>query len=319
MQRKGLVHRPEAPVKPLPTVVPDRSRAPQGSHQRTGSPGREWGLIVTSQAQTIREVDEDLVFRALSDPHRRTLLDLLHEHDGMTLGELDAHLQMTRFGTMKHLRMLESAGLLVARRAGRRKLHYLNAQPIRAIHDRWIGQYAHPEAPGAHGPAQGTNGSRPEPLQLAPGRPTSGAPRHVCEVFVRARPEQVWEAIVSPEFTRNYFYGTLVSSEWKPGTALTYANVDGRRAAEGVVLEVDPHRRLVHTFSALWDFDVASDRPHRVTWTIQPVGRVCRLVMEHEGFEGETATWRTVSGGASAVLSGLKTLLETGEPLSIGG
>jgi DNA-binding transcriptional ArsR family regulator len=85
--------------------------------------------------------DDDLVFRALADPTRRHLLDRLFERDGRTLTELESELEMTRFGVMKHLRLLEEAGLVVTRREGRQKLHYLNPVPIRLIHDRWIDKY----------------------------------------------------------------------------------------------------------------------------------------------------------------------------------
>jgi DNA-binding transcriptional ArsR family regulator len=85
--------------------------------------------------------DDDLVFRALADPTRRHLLDRLFERDGRTLTELESDLEMTRFGVMKHLRLLEEAGLVVTRREGRQKLHYLNPVPIRLIHDRWIDKY----------------------------------------------------------------------------------------------------------------------------------------------------------------------------------
>src|SRR5438093_9729179 len=87
------------------------------------------------------KTDDDLVFRALADPTRRHLLDLLYERDGRTLTELESDLEMTRFGVMKHLRLLEEAGLVVTRREGRQKLHYLNPVPIRLIHDRWIDKY----------------------------------------------------------------------------------------------------------------------------------------------------------------------------------
>ena len=86
-------------------------------------------------------MDDDGVFRALADPTRRFLLDLLFERDGRTLSELDAALEMTRFGVMKHLRVLEEAGLVVTRRRGREKLHFLNPVPIRQVHDRWIDKY----------------------------------------------------------------------------------------------------------------------------------------------------------------------------------
>ena len=86
-------------------------------------------------------MDDDAVFKALADPTRRHLLDRLHERDGRTLSELESELEMSRFGVMKHLRVLEAAGLVVALRSGREKLHYLNPVPIRLIHDRWIDKY----------------------------------------------------------------------------------------------------------------------------------------------------------------------------------
>ena len=85
--------------------------------------------------------DDDRVFKALADPTRRFLLDLLFARDGRTLTELESELEMTRFGVMKHLKVLEEAGLVVTRRSGREKLHYLNPVPIREIHDRWIDKY----------------------------------------------------------------------------------------------------------------------------------------------------------------------------------
>ena len=85
--------------------------------------------------------DDDLVFKALADPTRRHLLDRLFERDGRTLTELESDLEMTRFGVMKHLRLLEEAGLVVTRRSGREKHHFLNPMPIRLIHDRWIDKY----------------------------------------------------------------------------------------------------------------------------------------------------------------------------------
>jgi DNA-binding transcriptional ArsR family regulator len=90
--------------------------------------------------------DEDLVFKALADPTRRFLLDLLFERDGRTLTELESQLEMTRFGVMKHLRLLEDAGLVLARKSGREKLHFLNPVPIQLIHDRWIDKYTERQA-----------------------------------------------------------------------------------------------------------------------------------------------------------------------------
>ena len=85
--------------------------------------------------------DDDRVFKALADPTRRLLLDRLFDRDGRTLTELESHVEMTRFGVMKHLRVLEDAGLVVTRKSGREKLHFLNPVPIRLVHDRWIDKY----------------------------------------------------------------------------------------------------------------------------------------------------------------------------------
>ena len=98
----------------------------------TGDQLVTYGALVT---------DDDQVFKALADPTRRFLLDLLFQRDGRTLKELESRLAMTRFGVMKHLKVLEEAGLIVSRRSGREKLHFLNAVPIRMIHDRWIDKY----------------------------------------------------------------------------------------------------------------------------------------------------------------------------------
>ena len=99
---------------------------------------------MTIWSHMIGEVDDDaddIVFKALADPTRRFLLDLLFEREGRTLNELEAEVDMTRFGVMKHLRLLEEAGLVITRRSGREKLHFLNPVPIRLIHDRWIDKY----------------------------------------------------------------------------------------------------------------------------------------------------------------------------------
>ena len=123
------------------------------------------------------------MFKALADPTRRALLDLLFEEDGQTLGELAARLpRMTRFGVMKHLRLLEGAGLITSRKIGRERFHYLNPLPIRFIHDRWIGKYAEPWAAAL------------SQLKTTLEGEGMDAPRHVYEVYIRATPERLWQA-----------------------------------------------------------------------------------------------------------------------------
>lgn len=254
----------------------------------------------------------ELAFRALADPSRRSLLDRLFEQDGQTLSQLCTLAAMSRFGVMKHLRVLEAAGLVTTRRAGRAKFHYLNPVPIRLIHDRWINKYAAAWV-GALGDLK--RQLEEETMSGSLAGPVARTLRHIHQIHIRATAERVWQAITRPADTRNYFYGTLVDSTWQKGAALVYRTPDGRLAAEGTVIEVDPPRRLVHTFSALWDEAVTPDAAHRVTWTLEPMDGMCRLTVEHEGFAGQTATFQSVQGGLGVILDGLKTLLETGQPL----
>ena len=261
---------------------------------------------MTIWSHIVPEVDE--VFRALADPTRRLLLDRLFARDGQTVGELASGLEMTRFGAMKHLRILEAAGLITTRKVGREKLHYLNPVPIQLIADRWVSKYA-----ARWASALGALKRDLENEMIAT------KPIHVYEIYIRTTPDRLWRAITDGADTARYYYGTSVSSTWQVGAPLTYAYPDGTIAAEGEVLEVDPPRRLVTTFHAVWDDEVRVDRPHRMIWEITPAGDACRLVVTSEDFDGETATFRSFQGGMSVILSGLKTLLETDEPLAIGG
>lgn len=247
----------------------------------------------------------EAVFRALADGTRRALLDRLYEHDGQTLTELESRLEMSRFGVMKHLRVLEEAGLITCRREGRKKLHYLNAVPIRLIHDRWIHKYQEPLVR-----AMGDLKIRLE------GEAAMSDLKHVYEVYIRTTAEKLWSAITDPEMTQKYFYNSHVTSDFKRGSAINYDNAEGQHMITGEVIEADPPRRLVHTFS-FPDPDHAQDKPSRVTWEIEQMGDVCKLTLTHDGFERETRTYQDVRSGWNPVISGLKTLLETGEPLPI--
>src|SRR6476660_9418282 len=155
------------------------------------------------------EDDDNAAFRALADPTRRFLLDLLYERDGRTLGELDAELEMTRFGVMKHLRVLEEAGLVVTRRRGREKLHFLNPVPIRLIHDRWIDKYTAPWAAVLSGLKHDLEAQMEK----------------VFEIYIKTTPEQLWQAIVDPEMRAKYTFGVGVYSDWTVGSS--YASRTG--------------------------------------------------------------------------------------------
>ena len=245
----------------------------------------------------------DAVFRALADPTRRSLLDKLFKRDGQTLSALERRLPMTRFGVMKHLRILEEAGLVVTKRRGREKLHFLNAVPIRLVHDRWIDKYTEPWAAALSGLKK---------------RMEEEVMEKVFEIYIKTTPERLWEAITNSEMRRKYNFGVGVTSDWTPGSRYEAVHPLAPAALwEGENLEVDPPRRLVQSFRALWSEDVKREGTSRVTWEIEPVGDSCRLTVTHDQLrEGAN---RELYGGWPMILSGLKTLLETGELLTTPG
>jgi uncharacterized protein YndB with AHSA1/START domain/DNA-binding transcriptional ArsR family regulator len=246
------------------------------------------------------------VFRALADPTRRSLLDELFKEDGQTLAALEARLPMTRFGVMKHLRVLKDAGLVVTRRHGREKLHFLNAVPIRLVHDRWVSKYAEPWAASL---------SRLK-------KRWEKTMEKVFEIYIKTTPDRLWQAITDPQMRQQYSFGVGVHSKWTAGSPYNgkagLATVSPSMTIfEGENLEVDPPRRLVQTFKALWSDDVKSEGTSRVTWEIEQIKDSCRLTVVHDQLrDGANAE---LYGGWPMVLSGLKTLLETGGSLTTPG
>jgi len=245
----------------------------------------------------------DDVFRALSDPTRRGLLDELFREDGQTLTALEQRLSMTRFGVMKHLRVLEDAGLVVTRKRGREKLHYLNSVPIRLVHDRWVSKFAEPWV--------ATLSDLKHKLE-------DRTMEKVFEIYIKTTPERLWDAITDPAERAKYSFGVRVESDWSPGSGYRVIP-EGRTSpiVAGENLEVDPPHRLVQSFNALWSDDVKAEGTSRVTWEIEPVADSCRLTVTHDQLrEGANDQ---IYGGWPMILSGLKTLLETGELLTTPG
>src|SRR3954454_271905 len=262
------------------------------------------------------EIDD--VFRALADPSRRLLLDSLNERNGQTLRELCAGLAMTRQSVSKHLAVLEAANLVTTVRRGREKLHYLNAAPINEIGDRWITRY---ERERVHALAD---------LKRALEDNTMDKPSFAYTTYIRTTPERLWAALTDPAFTERYWDATF-ETDWKPGSGMTW-QLRGVTIAdpEQVVLESEPYRRLSyrwHTFTPelAATLGVAEDRQQRiaaehrskVTFEIEQVDELVKLTVVHDDFEPGSIMATMVSQGWPKVLSGLKTLLETGEPLSI--
>ena len=247
----------------------------------------------------------DDVFRALADPTRRHLLDRLSERGGQTLTELERDLSMTRFGVMKHLRVLEGANLVVARRAGRAKRHYLNPVPIRQMHDRWMSKFTE----------RWTDALREMQATLE-GEPMPDESRHVFQIYIRATPEQVWDAITQAEFTKRYFHATHVDSEWSVGSPVRYLYADGRVAVEGEVLEVDRPHRLIYSWHVLYHDEAAAEAPSRVTWELAPSGETTKLTMVHDRFPEGSVVYPEISTGWAGIISSMKSLIETNEPLA---
>ena len=256
----------------------------------------------------------DAIFKALADPSRRTLLDALFAEDGQSLIELQGHLDMTRFGVMKHLQLLEQAGLVTTAKIGREKRHYLNPVPIQLVYDRWVSKYAGTWA-GAMTRLKYDLEEEPPTMQTA----TIAEPQtasHVYEILIRTTPERLWAALTDPEQSRLYYFGTRVESTWEAGAPYRYAYPDGTTMIDGEVLESGPPRRLVTSFVHRFG-PVAEPRPSTVVFEIEPLGSACKLTLHHTDLDPNDPTTAGFAEGWTRIFSGLKTLLETGSPLEL--
>ena len=242
----------------------------------------------------------DEVFKALADPTRRGLLDELYEEDGQSLTALERRLPMTRIAVMKHLRVLEDAGLVTTKRRGREKLHFLNPVPIRLVHDRWVSKYAEPWAATLTG------------LKTT----LEAEMEKVFEIYIKTTPERLWEAITDPDLRARYSFGVRVESDWTTGS--TYESMPASSRSRRA--RTSRSTRRAGSCRASTRSGATTSRREgtsRVTWEIEPVGDSCRLLVTHDQLrEGANDE---VYGGWPQILSGLKTLLETGENLTTHG
>jgi DNA-binding transcriptional ArsR family regulator/uncharacterized protein YndB with AHSA1/START domain len=265
----------------------------------------------------------DDVFRALSDPSRRSLLDSLNRHNGQTLNELCGGLEMARQSVSKHLAVLEEAHLVTTVRRGREKFHFLNAAPINAIADRWINQYDRRRAEALadlktaleHTPMTATDTS-------------NQATEFVYTTYIRTTPEQLWNALTDPAFTSQY-WGVSLTSDWEVGSRITweYKGVT-MTDPEQIVLVADLHRRLAYNWHAITpefaeligvgseEADaLRAEQRSNVSFEIEPIGDLVKLTVTHGGFEPGSVILPGISEGWPSILASLKSLLETGEVL----
>jgi DNA-binding transcriptional ArsR family regulator/uncharacterized protein YndB with AHSA1/START domain len=270
---------------------------------------------------TVEEMDP--VFRALADPTRRSLLDSLDARNGQTLGELCAGVDIARQSVSKHLAVLEAAGLVTTRWRGREKLHFLDAAPINAIADRWISQYDRRRAEALADLK--TALEQGDPMSSTT---TDARTEFVYTTYIRTTPEQLWEALTDPAFTRRY-WGVALISDWQVGSTITWEFAGITMAGpDQVVLEADRPCRLSYMWHAITpEFGAAIDaKPEEVarwaaekrshaTFELEPAGATVKLTVTHGGFEEGSEILASIGGGWPPILASLKTLLETGEPL----
>jgi uncharacterized protein YndB with AHSA1/START domain/DNA-binding transcriptional ArsR family regulator len=236
----------------------------------------------------------DKVFKALADPTRRTMLDRLRQRNGQTLSELCDELEMARQSATQHLGVLEAARLISTVRRGREKLHYLNPVPVYEIQQRWIGNFEIPRLR-----ALSALKRRAEEQQM------TGIPAYVYVTYIESTPERVWHALTDADLTADY-WGHSNVSDWQPGSQWQHVRTDGSGIADvtGTVLEAVPPQRLVVTFGPRSE----------VTFDITQFADIVRLTVTHEDLATHS-DYEAISAGWPAVLSNLKSLLETGHVL----
>jgi uncharacterized protein YndB with AHSA1/START domain/DNA-binding transcriptional ArsR family regulator len=241
------------------------------------------------------------VFKALADPTRRHVLDLLHERSGQTLSELCGGLAMTRQSASQHLGVLEAANLISTTWHGREKVHHLNPVPLHEIQERWIDKFERPRL-------RALSAIRHSAEEQAM-TDTAG---YIYVTYIKATSEQVWRALTDADLTARY-WGHRNESDWQPGSTWQHLRTDGSGIADvtGTVLEVRAPERLVMTFPGSAE---QREVPSRVTFTIEPYRDIVRLTVRHDDLPTE-ADRVAISAGWPAVLANLKSLLETGDVL----
>ncbi|NTY63115.1 metalloregulator ArsR/SmtB family transcription factor [Mycolicibacterium sphagni] len=251
-------------------------------------------------------MEADAVFKALADPGRRRLLDMLHERAGLTLGELCEGLDMRRQSVSQHIEMLEAANLVTSVRDGRRKLHYLNAVPLHQIQTRWIWKFEEPRLAALAMIKQHAEESA---------MPESSIPDYVYTTYIHATAEQVWHALTDADLTAK-FWGHAQVSEWSVGSRVEHVRADGSGIADaaGTVMVVDPPRRLVFGFGFGETLDDPTAEESVVTFDIEPFHDIVKLTVTHTNL-ASPADRDSIGQGWPTVFANLKTLLETGDVL----
>jgi uncharacterized protein YndB with AHSA1/START domain/DNA-binding transcriptional ArsR family regulator len=251
----------------------------------------------------------EAIFKALSDETRRNLLDRLRERDGQTLTELESRLGMTRFGVMKHLGILEAASLIVTRKQGRFKYHYLNAAPLQEVVDRWIEPLT--QMPLARvlldlkAELEGV-----KMMEMI----TQAKPDFMMETFIQTTPEKLWEAITDGGLTKQYhFMSACVEGDFETTGEYRFVTPDGSVMLSGEIVATDRPRFLELTFKPGWG--APNPKTSRHTYEIEQVGKLTKLTILHYDLPADQAGVRE---GWAKIVASLKSFLETGQGLNFG-
>ncbi len=242
----------------------------------------------------------DAIFKALNDPARRDLLDSLRKRDGQCLSDLEEVLEMSRFGVMKHLKVLEEANLIVTRRDGRFKYHYLNALPLQEVMDRWAAPFLQRQARAV------------TELKAKLERDTNmGKPDFMMQTFIRCSQDALWAALTEADQMAAYHFAcNVVEGNAAVGETTHFIRPDGSAMLKQTTTSLDPKSRIAMTFEPLF---MGPDAPSsHMVYLIEPQGEQCKLTIEHydmaPGQEGFAEGWARLA-------SSLKTYLETGTAL----
>ncbi|KEJ89964.1 ArsR/SmtB family transcription factor [Sulfitobacter donghicola] len=249
----------------------------------------------------------DMIFKALADPARRTLLDALRTRDGQNLAELTELLDMSRFGVMKHLGVLEDAGLIVTRKDGRFKYHYLNAVPLQQAIDRWI-------EPLLVKPAARAVLTLKSQLEgTTPMQDTMTKPDFMTQTFIRCTQDALWDALTKPDQMAAYHFAcNAAKGGTAEGESVQFIRQDGSTMLTQKVTASTPKTKLEMTFEP--HFSEAPSPASRMIYLIEPQGETCKLTIEHYDIpEGQEA----VREGWARIAASLKSWLETGTPIKL--
>lgn len=268
----------------------------------------------------------DLIFKALADPARRDILDALRVQDGQSLSELEANFTMTRFGVMKHLGVLEDAGLITSLKKGRFKYHYLNAVPLQEAIDRWLDPLrVKPAARGMVDLKSHLESSTTPPRQAATdGHDTKGHPQmtnpsetsaspdtrpdFVMQTYIRCTLDALWTALTDPDQIASYHF--LAQAVRKDGDTTHYDFAPDQPMMRARDIRLTPKSRIEQTFEGLWD---DAGAPSRYVYHLRAEGDVCSLTLEHYDLTYPVAYGEGVADGWARLMAGLKTYLETGQ------